>query len=366
MRRKDFNMEKTKLILVGGFLGAGKTSMLKEASDILQKRGLKVGLITNDQADNLVDTSLLKNDGNIVYEVSGSCFCCNFPGFAEAVEHVRNDLSGGITLSEPVGSCTDLSATIMQPLKEKYKDVADTAPLSVMADPERLKGILDEKYSTAAYIATKQFDEADFILINKTDLLTAEEIKALKERTEKRWPDARVFTVSVKERTGIDEWLDAVLAEKAVGKNLAEVDYDVYAAGEAAYGWLNATYSFKDTSLDLNVKADALLKTIDEKLKAASVSVGHVKFLLQDGNCQWMGNITGGAEAPSLRKENCLGEGTNLTVNARAEIAPKPLQDMMLKAVDEVFGDMDCTGTEIKSLIPGRPDPTFRYDRIVE
>jgi hypothetical protein len=58
--------------------------MLKEAAVLLKQRGKDVGLITNDQASNLVDTSLLKSSGNVVYEVSGSCFCCNFPGFAEA------------------------------------------------------------------------------------------------------------------------------------------------------------------------------------------------------------------------------------------------------------------------------------------
>ncbi|MEI8376830.1 MAG: GTP-binding protein, partial [Planctomycetota bacterium] len=48
---------KTRLILVGGFLGAGKTTMLWEASRRLVERGLRVGLITNDQAPELVDTA---------------------------------------------------------------------------------------------------------------------------------------------------------------------------------------------------------------------------------------------------------------------------------------------------------------------
>ena len=48
-----------RLILVGGFLGAGKTTLLWEAAKQLSSRGLKVGLITNDQAPDLVDTSLL-------------------------------------------------------------------------------------------------------------------------------------------------------------------------------------------------------------------------------------------------------------------------------------------------------------------
>ena len=111
---------KTDLILVGGFLGAGKTSLLWEVAKRLNLKGRKVGLITNDQASELVDTSFLETNNDIVEEVSGSCFCCNFGGFAEAIAHLQEANNSDIILAEPVGSCTDLSATIMQPLKEKY------------------------------------------------------------------------------------------------------------------------------------------------------------------------------------------------------------------------------------------------------
>ena len=47
------------LILVGGFLGAGKTTLLAEAARRLTSEGRRVGLITNDQAANLVETAML-------------------------------------------------------------------------------------------------------------------------------------------------------------------------------------------------------------------------------------------------------------------------------------------------------------------
>lgn len=51
-------MNHREIILVGGFLGAGKTSLLREAVRILEEKEVKVGLITNDQAPELVDTPL--------------------------------------------------------------------------------------------------------------------------------------------------------------------------------------------------------------------------------------------------------------------------------------------------------------------
>ncbi|MBM4165271.1 MAG: cobalamin synthesis protein P47K, partial [Lentisphaerae bacterium] len=127
----------TKLILVGGFLGSGKTTLLWEAARRLTGRGHSVGLVTNDQAPDLVDTAFLSRSGAGVQEVSGSCFCCNFGGFINAVKSLI-DQQADIIIAEPVGSCTDLSATILQPVKDQHPAI-DLAPLTVLADPGRVR-----------------------------------------------------------------------------------------------------------------------------------------------------------------------------------------------------------------------------------
>ena len=160
-------MNQSKLIMVGGFLGAGKTSLLWKASELLAREGERVGMIPNDQASDLVDTAFLQNSNHLVREVSGSCFCCNFRGFADAIAYIAEQNQGGMILAEPVGSCTDLSATLMQPLKDKYADSVDLAPLTVLADPVCLRGVLDHADPSGSYISMKQFEEADIILINK-------------------------------------------------------------------------------------------------------------------------------------------------------------------------------------------------------
>lgn len=356
-------MKNTKLILVGGFLGAGKTTMMGKAAEILKGRGKTVGLVTNDQATDLVDTNLLAGYGNDVRELPGSCFCCNFPGFIAQVDDLTEATNCDITLAEPVGSCTDLSATIVQPVKDKYADTIDLAPLTVMADPERIRGILDDEDSTPAYIMGKQFDEADVILINKIDLLSDAEAEDLKKRAEEKWPKAKVFAASVKEGTGVEDWLDFVLDSKEVGENLADVDYDTYAAGEAAYGWLNLTYTLGGDG-DYAAASQKLLDTLAAKLEG--IGVGHVKFLVQDGTHQWMGNITGGAEEPLLRDEDQEADTKLVTVNARVEVGPLELEKIVVSTVDEIFADLDVTDIKTRVLIPGRPNPTYHYDHVVE
>ncbi|MGN1025772.1 MAG: GTP-binding protein [Faecousia sp.] len=354
----------SKVILVGGFLGAGKTSLLWRAAEIIKKKGNKVGLITNDQATNLVDTTFLTADENIVREVSGSCFCCNFPGFADAIAYVIDKTHGGTVIAEPVGSCTDLSATLMQPLKDKYADTVDLAPLTVMADPERLAEVLKDVAAFGAYIASKQFEEADIILINKSDLLTAEAMAELAAKAGAQWPRAKIMTASVKDNVGVEEWLNTVLAAEGAGTHLAEVDYDIYAAGEAAYGWLNATFNLGKPG-DYPAAAKALIEALGKAFDARNATVGHVKFLLQTADHQWIGNLTCKAHTASLRNHTRSATAVTLTINARVEMKPEELQMVVLNAVQTAFAGFDCTQTGLNCLIPGRPNPTYHYSEVI-
>src|SRR5215831_15970317 len=75
---------KAHFIMVGGFLGAGKTTAVAKLGAHLTRQGLRVGLITNDQGQNLVDTSWLRSKGFTTEEIPGGCFCCRFNSLIEA------------------------------------------------------------------------------------------------------------------------------------------------------------------------------------------------------------------------------------------------------------------------------------------
>ncbi len=107
----------TKLILVGGFLGSGKTTLLWEAAQRLTEQGRAVGLITNDQAPDLVDTAFLSRSGAGVREVAGGCFCCHFYGPLRAVRSLVGPKARGV-IARPVRSRTQLSAPLMQTLED--------------------------------------------------------------------------------------------------------------------------------------------------------------------------------------------------------------------------------------------------------
>src|ERR1041385_7527371 len=81
--RKRGKMAKARYIMVGGFLGAGKTTAILQLAQNLHSEGTRVGLITNDQSFGLVDTALLSSQGLPVEEITGGCFCCRFNSRSE-------------------------------------------------------------------------------------------------------------------------------------------------------------------------------------------------------------------------------------------------------------------------------------------
>jgi G3E family GTPase len=363
-------MTTTRLIFVGGFLGAGKTTLLWEAAQKVMQKGLRVGLITNDQAPELVDTAILSRDEVKVAEVNGSCFCCNFQGLIDATRKLRKDAEADVIIAEPVGSCTDLSATIVQPLKENLHGELLVSPLTVLTDPVRLSDILNGGnaglHPSAAYIFSKQLEESDIILISKSDLVSAEELALLKEKTKLHFPDSEVMTISSVSGEGMDEWLTKVLNSVDAGKRLVEVDYDVYAEGEAVLGWLNGTIELTGNSVDWDAFARELMRSLSRQFDAMEASVGHVKILVESGDKYFVSNLTGLNNTLTFRQSVGTGDSARLTVNARVEMSPEELENIVRTTLDVITGNtINKKIIALRCLSPGRPNPTYRFDHIV-
>lgn len=334
------------------------------------KKGLRVGLITNDQAPELVDTVLLSQQGLKVAEVCGSCFCCNFNGLTDAINKVSGETFADVIIAEPVGSCTDLSATIMQPLKQNWNAQLSVAPLSVLADPERLIPILDGKnaglHADAAYIFRKQMEESDVILITKTDTLEAEALAALLERTRETFPSSTVVPVSALAGQGIDEWLEDVLTRTDAGRRIVAVDYDIYAHGEAVLGWLNGTVRLKGDSADWDAFLRTFLTRLAQRFEDENYGVGHVKAILENDSLYIVGNLTGKAHTLSLRNSAGTGDTAKMTVNARVETSPEELDALVREVLNETTRDRyESAILAWRCLQPGRPNPTYRFAQVV-
>ena len=104
-----------KLIFTGGFLGSGKTTALGALAKRILAKGLRLGIITNDQSGNLADTLIVRQmleELNVpVEEVVEGCFCCKFDELVDQMDKILVH-NPDILMGEPVGSCTDFVAAV--------------------------------------------------------------------------------------------------------------------------------------------------------------------------------------------------------------------------------------------------------------
>jgi len=357
----------TKLIIVGGFLGSGKTTLLWEAAQRLSRQGHAVGMVTNDQATDLVDTALLSRSGLGVREVAGSCFCCNFEGLIGAMRSLI-DGNVDIILAEPVGSCTDLSATILQPMKDKHPEI-DLAPLTVLADPARVREVLNQTdslmHANALYILRLQMEEADCVLLNKVDTLSAEERQAMSRLLRTTFPEASVGEISARSGEGVDAWLDSVLRRGDAGKRIVDVDYDRYAEGEAVLGWLNAVIDLQSrrSFSDFMKPTLELLEQLHEALRLRRAEIGHLKAMLESGAQTRDASLTRLGGTITGRDHSPLAATTaRLILNIRAQTPPATLEALTREALDRLSDEtMIASVRTLRCLMPGRPQPTYRY-----
>lgn len=366
------------IIVVGGFLGAGKTSLLRTAAGRLRSRGHQVGLVTNDQAPDLVDTSLLTSASLPVREVAGSCFCCNFPAFERSLSELvaqageQADASSLTLLAEPVGSCTDLAATIIRPLRRMYADRFGVGPLSVLIDPERLssevsgRGGLDPD---ARYIMRKQLEEADEVIVTKADLLDSAARARTKRLAEEIAPGRVVRVLSAHTGEGVDEWLESCLAGSvSSGERSIDVDYDRYARGEAVLGWMNTSIRLRraEDSPTWNVVMRDLLAALREECAGRALEIGHVKAWMEFDFGWVAGNVTSAQAPTSIRAEGGIADrAARLIVNARVQTSPENLSRMVGRAVASMGGlAIEHEVVASHALSPGRPVPTHRLSAV--
>src|SRR5262245_54030613 len=229
-------MSSIRFLMLGGFLGAGKTTAISRLARHYQKQGKKVGIVTNDQATDLVDTNSLRAQSFDVGEVPGACFCCNFNKLTETVGQLEKAARPDIVLAEPVGSCTDLVATVVRPLQQLFQASFDVGPYPVLLKPSHGGRILRDDPQggfspQAAYIFKKQLEEADLIVINRTDELSAGEADALLGLLHEQHPGTPVLRMSAKTGAGFEALVEFLEQRGKFGSRVMDVDYDTYAIG---------------------------------------------------------------------------------------------------------------------------------------
>jgi hypothetical protein len=311
----------------------------------------------------------LRAQGLTVEEVPGACFCCRFDDLVSKVGSLEEHQRPDVILAEPVGSCTDLVATVIQPLKDLYGLRFSIAPFAVLFKPSHGKKILggaDAGFSPkAGYIFLKQLEEADAIILNRLDELQPGELEELSALVSRQYPQTPLLRVSAKTGQGFDALMELLDQEGEFGRRILNIDYDTYAEGEAELGWLNCSATIEAaTPFDLDAFLTEVIDAIGAAMRDNGGEIAHLKAIGLTEATYAVANLVSnnsGAEL-SLPARTAVDE-VDLIVNARVALDPDVLNREVVRAVASACRQRqaEVTFRQTQSLRPGRPTPTHRY-----
>ena len=338
-----------RFLMLGGFLGAGKTTTIARLARRFEAHGKKTAIITNDKASELVDTLNLRAQGFHVGELPGVCFCGNVDELVGMINALGTAYRPDVVMAEPVGSCLDIVATVIRPLRTAYGDRFEIAHYGVLVKPTHATKILRGEENAgfspkAAYLFRKQLEEADFIMLNRVDQLSPQRADEIETLLREQYPDRPIVRMSATTGEGFEAAAALFDQVGEFGRRIIELDYDAYGAGEAELGWLNADMMVRrDRPFVLDDFLLAVVGAIRDRLNAIDAEASHLKVIGIHGGRFGVANLISTSAAPELsRRSDAIVEAVRLVVNARIKCPPSDLRRAVAEGLQAAATEFAC------------------------
>ena len=338
-------MKTQRVMLISGFLGSGKTTTMVSMAEFMRSQGKVCALITNDLGSNLVDTNFVASHHVPVVEISDGCLCHDVPQTVASFEKLSLE-NPDLIIFEPVGCCVDMVRQVYVDLQKNYPEEYELAPVTAVVDPIRYQAIvMQEGENTlpreSAYMFERQLAEAEIFLLNKTDLLTDNEIKAITQSLNENYPDVTVIPICAKDGIGFDKWAEHILSGKKSKIKSLVMDWDLVFVGAKKMGWYNCSNKIagiNNKRVDMNIFINDLMIQIKEELKKQSIEAVHLKAIVKSGDQFAKAALT------SLKNDIFVSHTMNtpvpdaaLVINIRAVATPETLSAIISSTMNDVM-----------------------------
>lgn len=344
--------ENVQVIVVGGFLGSGKTTTIINMGKYLAEKGKKVAIIVNEIGEVGIDGDVIKRFGFDTKEITSGCICCSLKvGLRTTVTLLAKEYNPDILMIEPTGIAFPhliRDEVELMNLGEQVK----MAPLVTLIDGSRFKPLMKE----VKEFAMRQIIDAEILGINKVDLIEPIRIPILEASVQQLNPKARIVLLSGKD-TGerFESFMRMVLPEmeeipekapevaiieKPESSAPQETESSIDASGVGSY---SAEFTVENGNLSTGAARELtteLMNTIKAKvLKLNPEFVGHIKLFLDNGSETVKQSVTIYYEEPQediIKSEE--GAVAKLKIlSAVSNVEKGGLKDAVNSSVQEVF-----------------------------
>lgn len=327
-----------KVMIIGGFLGSGKTTTILRISRQLSNAGKKTAIIVNEIGEIGLDGDILTSPGIITEELTSGCICCTLRiSMQYTLQTLEEEFMPDVVIIEPTGIA--FPGQIREEIETMGLSELSFSPIATLVDPGRF-GI--EASEIPRFIET-QIKEAEVLCINKIDITPVETVLATEKMLHEMNHEAQILKFSAKHEDEQFEKLFLHLDVPGFKKSSEERKNSIGLSEVSAYSVL---YTFE--SWDLSPEEDMHfiednLQLIQDKVKEINPEfVGHVKLSMKFPEYTIKGSVTSSKEMPQIeviqdrKSENSelrlLSAITKVPKNKLIEIIESTLEENLGKS----------------------------------
>ena len=185
-----------KILILGGFLGSGKTSVLLQLAEYLVKNEkeyhseVKVAIVENEIGAIGIDDKVLKQAGFSVENLFSGCVCCSLTGeLVDSIKKIQLELAPQWLIIEATGVAYPGSIR-----KAVLEGIGINSSIVIVADAKRWQRLVN----AMTLLVSGQLEDASMVLLNKMDLVSSPELAAVEGSILHYNPEVEIIPVSAK------------------------------------------------------------------------------------------------------------------------------------------------------------------------
>jgi len=329
-----------KVHLVGGFTGSGKTTAIANACKILAEKNILTS-VYSDKEEEHFRADCPKNDFNEFNDfdesfekVTGGCFCCNYTDLDSQIDKLKKKSDNSVLFGDYGGTCTNLISTLLKPLRDYKGAEIELSNFSTFIDAKllllHLRGMRVPLSLESKYSWDRHLEESEILIINKTDLLPADDLEDLKRLAKEALSSKKLVFQNSLDMDSIQKWIELISTQQ-----VSKTGENENSSGNN-HAWLDEEIQILTEDNSAIKVAYDFMHNLSNELVDREWPIEHLKFLLYDDNqalklnhTEFLNGNTG--ETKEYEKSN----SADLLVNARIQTSSAELRQFLFDILNQ-------------------------------